>query len=95
MKIEKQIETLDRLMPMLPEIIRGACVLAVYAGEDWGKRQIEDDEGYGFGADSYEYLEKYIQGGIELCRKFGQEDFYNDYAKYFEENIKPELLRIK
>lgn len=86
MDTEKQIEAFDRLMPKLPEIIRGACVLAVYAGEDWAKRQLD----YGFGADSYEYLDKYIQGGIELCDKFGETDFYNDFMDYFIKYIKPE-----
>ena len=67
------------------EIIRGACTLAVYAGEDWGMRQTQ----YDFGADSYKYIDNYIKGGMELGNKFGTEDFYDDYYKYFVENIKP------
>ena len=67
------------------EIVRGACVLAVYTGEDWRER----DDKYSFGADSYEYLEKYLKGGIELKDKFGTEDFYDDYGKYFVDNIRP------
>lgn len=63
----------------LKEIVRGACVLAVYGGE----REIDDN----FGADSYACLDKYLQGGIELCDKFGKEDFYNDYEDYFSKNI--------
>ena len=66
-------------------IVRGACVLATYAGEDWRERQIA----YHFGADGYDYLEQYIEGGMELCDKFGTEDFYNDYSKYFVKNIRP------
>ena len=69
----------------LEEIIGGACVLATYAGEDWGIRPLA----YDFGADSYGYLGKYIDGGMELAKVFGTEDFYNDYMDYFNENIKP------
>ena len=69
----------------LPEIIFGACVLAVYAGEDWAS----DETGYGFGADSYEYCDKYIEGGMELADVFGTEDFHNDFYEYFEKNICP------
>lgn len=86
MKTEKKFKTLDELIPKLPDIIRTACVLAVYAGEDWGKRQLA----YGFGADSYEYIDKYIQGGIDLCDKFGETDFYDDYMQYFREYIRPQ-----
>jgi len=69
----------------LKEIARGACVLAVYGGEDWGERHLD----YGFGADSYAYLDKYLQGGMELCDEFGKEDFYNDYEDYYYKHIEP------
>ena len=69
----------------LPEIISGACVLAVYAGEDWAGSETE----YGFGADSYEYCDKYIEGGMELADVYGTEDFHNDYMDYFKKEICP------
>ena len=72
------------------EIVRGACVLATYAGEDWRERQ----DAYHFGADGYDYLDQYIEGGMELCDKFGTEDFYNDYSKYFVEKIRPKTKKI-
>ena len=71
----------------LKETVRGACVLAVYAGADEENNKLT----YGFGADGYEYLDKYLEGGMELNDKFGKEDFYNDYEKYFEDNIKPQV----
>lgn len=68
----------------LKETVRGACVLAVYTGADWEN----NIDSYGFGADGYKYLDKYLEGGMELSDKFGKEDFYNDYEKYFCNNIK-------
>lgn len=79
--VDKALEFVYRL----PEIISSACVLAVYAGEDWATRE----KGYGFGADSYEYCDKYTQGAIELADIYGTIDFYNDFYEYFTNNIKP------
>lgn len=68
------------------EIIRGACVLAVYGGEDWRNENYDE---YEFGADSYKCLDEYIKGGMELRDKFGTEDFYDAYIYYFMNYIKP------
>ena len=84
---QKSLEFIKKL----PEIVYGACVLAVYAGEDWAS----DEYGYGFGADSYEYCDKYVEGGMELADVFGTEDFHNDFYEYFEENICPNPQRGK
>lgn len=75
----------------LPSIISGACVLAVYAGENWAYNQTK----YGFGADGYEYCDKYIQGGMELAEVYGTEDFHNDFSDYFKKNICPMAVEEK
>lgn len=75
----------------LPSIISGACVLAVYAGEDWAYNQTK----YGFGADGYEYCDKYIQGGMELAEVYGTEDFHNVFSDYFKKNICPMTVEEK
>ena len=69
----------------IPAIISGACVLAAYAGEDWAS----NEDKYGFGADSYEYTDKYIKGAMELAEVYGTEDFHNDYSDYFRKHICP------
>ena len=79
---QKALEFIEKL----PDIIFGACVLAVYAGEDWAN----NEAGYGFGADSYEYCDKYIEGGMELANVYGTDDFHSDFYEYFEKNICPE-----
>lgn len=69
----------------LPSIIGGACVLACYAGEDWAARQ----EAFDFGADGYEYVDKYINGAMQLSDVYGKEDFHNNYEAYYKDKIKP------
>lgn len=75
----------DKFVDMLPAIIRSACVLAVYAGEDYGNRPYA----YGFGADSYDYLDKYVEGGMKIAVDFGTDDFYNYFDRFFEREIYP------
>ena len=81
----KDIQDSLEFLRSLDMIAKGACVLACYAGEDWHARE----DAYGFGADGYSFLDKYLEGAIKLADKFGTEDFYDDYADYFAENIKP------
>ena len=85
---KKSLEFLDKL----PEIVYGACVLACYCASDEANRYAYNDTNadcYGFGADGYEWIYKYVDGGIELAEEFGKEDFYNTYWKYADENIVP------
>lgn len=70
----------------IEKIINGALILAVYAGQDWYIRKIK----YGVGADSSEYLDKYIEGGMKLKDKFGKDNFLDYYQEYFEKEIKPQ-----
>lgn len=83
--LQKKISQATDFLQMLPAIIRSACVLAVYAGED----QNIHGSAYGFGADSYDYLDKYVKGGMEMAVDFGTGDFYNYFDQYFVEEIMP------
>lgn len=83
--MKKDILKALEFIKKLPEIIRSACVLAVYAGENWATRQ----EDYGFGADGYEYCDKYIKGAMELANLYGTEDFYDEFMDYFKKEICP------
>lgn len=82
--MEDTIKALE-FIRKLPNIVSGACVLAAYAGEDWANRQTA----YGFGADSYENCDKYIEGGIKLTNVYGTTDFHDIFLDYFKQNIKP------
>lgn len=84
--VDNDLEQSMEFLNKLNEVVYGACVLAVYAGEDWCKR---NGYGYGFGADSYDYLAKYITGGMELSDEFGTEDFYDLYENCFNTEIRP------
>ena len=81
----EDVESCMDFLSCIEEIVCGACVLAVYAGEDWETRI----DKYGYGADGYEYVEKYIKGGMDMSAIYGETDFHNDYMDYFKKNIKP------
>lgn len=70
----------------LESITEGACVLAVYCGRDEEK---SNADAYGFGADSYEYCAKYVEGALQLADSYGTEDFYDKYWDYAAKNIVP------
>ena len=87
--VDNDLEQSMEFVSKLSEIVYGACVLAVYGGEDWTSEDWEDRDKSNFGADGYDYLDKYVAGGIELKDYFGTEDFYEIYDKYFKNNIRP------
>ena len=61
----KSIEFLKKL----PDAITAALAFAVYAGGDWKVRK----ESYGFGADSFEMRETYLEGGLKFSKSLPEE----------------------
>lgn len=71
-------------------IINASMVLAVYAGEAWRQDSINGDNfKWGYGADGYEFLDKYLTIGQEISDLFGTTDYCNSFYDYFCTYILP------